>query len=238
MLESRCVEDDVRLDFGDQRIDESGVPQVAEHQIIAGEQRRPLESELSGMEAGFVPVGHDQSSRIETCHLPTELGSDGPSGAGDEDDPPGDRRGDVLDVRGDRLATDEVLKADIAEAPRTKIRDRRGVRLLAAEIGFGERGQDLDLHGTPVETRCDALEVLRRQVGDGDDDDGRPGSVDLLGEFGNRSDHPDAVVAKVTFVRVVVEEPGSGVFVAAVLGDHVECPHALSPGTDDERGLR
>lgn len=50
MLESRCVEDDVRLDFGDQRIDESGVPQVAEHQIIAGEQRRPLESELSGME--------------------------------------------------------------------------------------------------------------------------------------------------------------------------------------------
>ena len=73
VFESRSVEDDVRLRLGDEGIDECWISQVTEDEVITGQKGRSLKTELSGVQAGFVPVGHDKSGRLEPGDLTAQL---------------------------------------------------------------------------------------------------------------------------------------------------------------------
>ena len=72
------------------------------------------------------------------------------------------------------------------------------------------------LISTGLDSRFEAisLQVFWGQICDGDDHDAGTGAVDLVRDIGDRSEHTDSVVAQVTFVRVIIDDPDGRIFAA------------------------
>src|SRR5689334_8164414 len=66
----------MRTTLREKVIDELGVPDVAQHDVVRIEHCPAVDRQLYRVEGGLVAIQHDQLVRLEVRHLPTDLGSD------------------------------------------------------------------------------------------------------------------------------------------------------------------
>ncbi len=108
VLEGGGVEDDLRGEPAEDRADGVLVADVAQHRVVGVEQSVAVEGELRRVQGRLVAVEQDELGRAELADLAGELGADGATSAGDEDDLAGDVLGDLGEVGLDRAAAEEV----------------------------------------------------------------------------------------------------------------------------------
>ena len=135
------MEDDRRLRLGDETAHDGPTGDVrqmdGELAFPAAVQRAELEFPLDHVQGAFRPIDEDQSTRLELVHLASQLGSDRPTGAGDQHDLAVDGFPDARRVDGVLLSREQVGQPDLADprgvaAPVEQLVDRRDDPYLQA----------------------------------------------------------------------------------------------------------
>ena len=173
MLERRRVEDHVGAALGEDRVDRSLVPDVAQHDLVGVEQRPPVDRQLHGVQGRLVAVQHHQLGRPEPVDLAAELGADRATGPGDEDLAAGQVARDRVDVGVELVASEHVGEVDVAQVADADV--------VGEQLRRGR--EDLDRHLGLEGGEPDPVDGLGRGARDRDDDGVRPGGPDLVAQL-------------------------------------------------------
>ena len=201
------------------------VPDVDQDRVGLLEQAVPEDRQLDGVEPGLVTVEHDHGSRAELVHLSCELGTDGTSGSRDEHPLAGEVAGDVREVGGHLVSTEDVVDLDAA--------DVAGLDATTHELGDPRQHQDVQPRA--VRALLQASDELSSRARDGQDDrvhllrardvlQLRPGAQDRYAED-----------AEVALPGVVVHEPDDPQPQLALVPEQLQDLPACLAGAVDQR---
>ena len=123
VLERRCVEHDVGSDLLEQLEQPLAIADVAEQQVVAVEQRSPVNRQLDRVQTALVTVELEQRLGPESGQLSAQFAADRTSGAGDQHPLAGDVSSNGIGVDVGRAPTEEVGlgdRSDIADPDRAE----------------------------------------------------------------------------------------------------------------------
>ena len=129
MLVGRGVEDDLRPQPLEHRLQPVAITDVGEHELEVDRVGGRLGGDL--VEVGLVVVEEDEQGRLVRGDLGGDLGPDRSTGTGDQDPAGRDRGQDAVAVGDDLLATEQVVDLQVADVADGR-RDRSAARGPAA----------------------------------------------------------------------------------------------------------